>query len=294
MKPDDAMSSEDCMLSKLRREIDSIDEAIHDLLMRRTEVVEKIGAAKTGGIYVHPAREAQVLRRLLSRHGGRFPKIVLVRLWREIFSALVSLQGPFSLAVYMPQRGAGYLELARDQYGAYTPAIACSSVGQVVRAVTDGSATIGILPMPQEDESALWWHILASDNVENPKIIARLPFVGPGPGRGDGIDALAVARMMPEESGHDNTFFLLETSDGVSRATVRRLMAGAGLDKAVCKGFHAIGGHIHLHLMEASGFMTRNDDRLQVLCRLEGGIAIRAVVLGGYAVPLSSAELFSP
>ena len=282
------------MLSKLRHEIDPIDEALHDLLMRRTEIVEKIGAAKTGGIYVHPAREAQVLRRLLSHHSGRFPKMVLVRLWREIFSALVGLQGPFALAVYMPQRGAGYLELARDQYGAYTPATAYSSVGQVIRAVTDGSATIGILPMPQEDESTPWWHTLASDSAGNPKIIARLPFVGSGPGRGDGIEAVAVARMVPESSGHDNTFFLLETSDGVSRATVRRLMGGAGLNKTVCKGFHAIGGHIHLHLMETPGFMTREDDRLHVLCRLEGGIAIRTVVLGGYAVPLSPAELFSP
>ncbi|KAF0138840.1 MAG: chorismate mutase [Rhodospirillaceae bacterium] len=285
------MSNEVSTLSELRREIDHIDDTIHGLLMRRTEIVKKIGAAKTDGIYLNPAREAQVLRRLISRHGGPFPKTVITRLWREIFGALVGLQGPFALAVYMPKRGAGYLELARDQYGAYTPATSYTSVGQVIWAVTDGSATIGVLPMPQEDETSPWWHILASDNAENPKIVARLPFVGPGPGRGDGIEAVAVARMMPEPSGHDNTFLLLETFDGVSRVTVRRLIGEAGLNNTTYKGFHAVGNRVHFHLLEAPGFIARGNERLQTLCRLEGGLVTRTVVLGGYAVPFSAAEL---
>ena len=33
-------------LNALRAEIDAIDEEIHDLLMRRTRVVEKVGASK--------------------------------------------------------------------------------------------------------------------------------------------------------------------------------------------------------------------------------------------------------
>ena len=33
-------------LDDLRREIDDIDAALHDLLMRRTELVQRIGAAK--------------------------------------------------------------------------------------------------------------------------------------------------------------------------------------------------------------------------------------------------------
>ncbi|VBB69473.1 Chorismate mutase I  len=284
------MNSE--VLSELFHEIDCIDDTIHDLLMYRTELVETISITNNRKATLSPACEAQVLRRLTSRHDGQFPKMVIVRLWREIFGALVGLQGPFALAVYMPGRGgAGYLALARDQYGAYTPTASYSSVGQVIRAVTDGSATIGILPMPQEDETSPWWHALASDNTENPKIVARLPFVGPGPGRGDGIEAVAVACMTPEPSGHDNTFLLLETSSCMSRATVRRLIEEVGLKNTVYKGFHAIEGYVYFHLLETPGFITRFDERLQNLCQLENNPVTRSVVLGGYAVPLSATEL---
>lgn len=290
------MVNEVSVLSELRNEVDHIDNSIHDLLIRRTRVVERIGAAKTSGIYLNPAREAQVLRRLINRHNGRFPKAVVVRLWREVFSALVRLQGPFTLAVYAPGCGTGYLDLARDQYGAYTPTTSYNSVGQVIQAVTDGSATIGILPMPQEDEPSPWWHTLDSDNVENPKIVARLPFVDPGPGRGDGIEAVAVARITPEPSGYDNSFFLLETLDNMSRATVLRFLTEeAGLGHVAYKGLHhAAGNHVHLHLLEITGFVTCGDERLQTLCRTEGARVTRTAVLGGYAVPFSHIELTGP
>ena len=51
-------------LDDLRREIDEIDEGIHDLLMRRTGVARRIGGIKGAGPSLRPAREAEVLRRL--------------------------------------------------------------------------------------------------------------------------------------------------------------------------------------------------------------------------------------
>lgn len=116
--PDNAPS-----LDELRREIDRLDDNIQDLLIQRTAAVERIGALKGDDtIYLRPGRQAEILRRLVARHHGRYPRVALIRLWNEMMGALVALQGPFTLAVYMPERGAGYLELARDQYGAYTPA----------------------------------------------------------------------------------------------------------------------------------------------------------------------------
>ena len=40
------MSASPPSLEELRREIDEIDDAIHDLLMRRAQVVEQVGIAK--------------------------------------------------------------------------------------------------------------------------------------------------------------------------------------------------------------------------------------------------------
>ena len=147
------MSAAQNPLSELRRQIDEIDTALHDLIMRRTEVVQEIAAVKgrTNGAAFHlPGREAEVIRRLVRRHKGPFPKPALVRIWREMISALIRLQGPFAVAVYAPDDRLAYWDLARDHYGALTPIVAHASTGQVVSAVTEGAAAIGVLPMPEQ------------------------------------------------------------------------------------------------------------------------------------------------
>ena len=115
------MSENNSDLSNLRDEIDQIDDALHDLLMRRADVVDQVKDAKadSGGAIFRPGREAEILRRLADRHSGTLPRDVIIRMWRELVSAFVSLQGPFSVSVGIPATwGAGILPaiiLARDR-----------------------------------------------------------------------------------------------------------------------------------------------------------------------------------
>lgn len=79
-------------LDDIRREIDGIDDAIFDLLIRRFEAMARVRAKKSGDGSIatspfRPAREAAMLRRLLTRNGRRLPPELLVRLWRVILSA---------------------------------------------------------------------------------------------------------------------------------------------------------------------------------------------------------------
>ena len=100
------MSAAKTSLEDLRHGIDEIDDALHDLLMRRTEVVKQVLAIEgDGGSRIRPGREAQVLRRLVARHRGAFPKPVVARIWRDIVAALTTLQGPFVVAVHAPAGG---------------------------------------------------------------------------------------------------------------------------------------------------------------------------------------------
>ncbi|RMD61088.1 MAG: chorismate mutase, partial [Alphaproteobacteria bacterium] len=126
------MPADDRALEDLRREIDEIDDAIHDLLIRRSEVTRRIGALKNdNGNRMRPGREAMVLRRLIARHRGSFPKALIVRIWREIFAAGTALQGPLAVAVYAPEGTFGYRNLARDHFGWRTPITAYKSAAQV-------------------------------------------------------------------------------------------------------------------------------------------------------------------
>lgn len=93
--------SPDITLDAIRREIDSIDDQILDLLKRRFEATGRVKATKAndGSIAAspfRPAREAVMLRRLVAQ-AGSVPSDVLLRLWRVILSASTQFQAPVTL-----------------------------------------------------------------------------------------------------------------------------------------------------------------------------------------------------
>lgn len=282
-------------LDALRREIDRIDDQMLDLLVDRAKVVEQVGATKraageTVGIFLRPGREMDILRRLVERaRGGSFPKGVIVRMWREMFAALVAIQGPMSVAVFMPTRGAGYLEMARDAYGAYTTMVPYQTPGPVVRAVAAGEATVGVLPLPRLEDSDAWWSMLISEVADTPRIVTRLPFIGPGPGRGDGLEGLVIARLPQEDTGNDRTLVAFETGPDLSRQSLRMLVDAAGLPTLEVAATHAPAPEVRLHLVELQGCILADDERLARL-RTDSQV-MRAVVVGGYAVPFTPDEL---
>ena len=68
--------SESPSLAQLRSEIDRIDEAMHGLLMERGEIIDRLIAVKQtqeSGSAFRPAREAEMMRRLVERHKGPCP-----------------------------------------------------------------------------------------------------------------------------------------------------------------------------------------------------------------------------
>ena len=71
-------------LAELRKEIDRIDEAMHRLLMERGEIIDRLIAAKNTqevGSAFRPAREADMMRRLVQRHRGILPLDTVESIW---------------------------------------------------------------------------------------------------------------------------------------------------------------------------------------------------------------------
>src|ERR1700746_1285579 len=148
------MSSMPSDLKGLRRRLDEIDDRLQDLLIDRAEIVSMIRASKKNDNLpgLHPAREAEIIRRLIARHHGAFPIANLVRMWREMLAATVRMQSPFSVAVFAPSARPGFWDLARDHYGSNTPMTAHDAAYPVIWAVAKGEASVGVLPMPEANE----------------------------------------------------------------------------------------------------------------------------------------------
>ena len=290
------MASADNPIDDLRRQIDGIDDALHDLLMQRAEIAERIGKLKAEGgaatspVFLRPGREAAILRRLVARHHGSLPRAFVVRLWREMIAALLRLQGPFAVAVQGPGHGPGCWELARDHFGGLTPIVAHESGWQVLRAVIDGDAQVGVLPLPQPDAADPWWRHLLNRDPKMPRIVARLPFAGTTARVGSGA-ALAVARAPQEATGKDRSIVAIETPPQTSVSGLGAALKAAGLEPTASQVWRdPKPGNGWLHFVELDGFLAADDARLAAL--VKAGDPVRQLwSLGGYALPFSAAEL---
>lgn len=288
------MTKKTLSLDDLRRRIDVIDDQLQDLLMKRAEVVEAIGGLKKTDQLppLRPGREAQLLRRLVARHHGRFPRPMLARIWREMLSGMLAMQTDFQVAVYAPSAQAGYWDLARDHYGSHTPMIACRAVGEVVGAVSEGRALLGVLPMPVQGGSEMWWRLLIANDASKPRVIARLPFSGRGNARADGDDALVIARIEPEASTDDRSLYAFETGVGMSRTRLAAAFPLAGLAATFLAAFQP-SEDTAASLFEFDDFLLPADPRLERAVSGLGEKAVRVTWLGSYAKPLTAAALDS-
>lgn len=261
-------------IAALRAEIDAIDDAMHDLLMRRSAVVGRLAGSRakgSSGSPLRPGREASVLRRLLARHAGPLARGRIVRIWREIFMASTAIQGAFSVAAFAPGDEAG---VAREHFGPLAPMRVHPTPARALSAVTQGEASVAVLPLPAEGEegATAWWARL---DVPRLHVVARLPFMA-GP---DGAGALVVAPVPPDPSGADRTLLLIEAESRASRARVTGALAEAGFD--VASLLLARAGEATLALAEVEGFLGADDARLAALPWA------RRTILGAYAAPVA-------
>jgi chorismate mutase len=170
--------SEALSLAELRREIDRIDEAMHRLLMERGEIIDRLIATKqtqeTGSAF-RPAREADMMRRLVDRHKGILPLDTAESIWRVIISTFTYVQAPFSVHADLSAGDAAMRDSARFHFGFTVPFVPHADAASVVAAVSDSRGDLGLVPAFGTAGTGAWWSALESDSA--PKIIARLPFV---------------------------------------------------------------------------------------------------------------------
>ena len=272
-------------LADLRAEIDRLDDALHDLLMRRAAVVTRVGAVGgKGRVPFRAGREAAIVRRLLGRHQGSLPRRALVRVWRELLAATTAMQGDYAVTVCEAEPGTGFAACAREHFGALTPLRVHRSPAQAIGEVSAGRATAAVLPMPAEDETqaAAWWMALLHRDEPRIHVVARLPFWANRPEGAPRAQALVVAAIPPDASGSDRSLIGLELPAAMSRARLSTVMAQAGFVLGDTLLRRDAGAQATYALMHVTGLIADDDPRLSKIPE-----TLRPpVVLGAYAVPL--------
>ena len=173
-----AKAPETPALDDLRKEIDRIDETMHQLLMERGEIIDRLIAVKKtqeSGSAFRPAREAEMMRRLVKRHKGILPLDTAESIWRVIISTFTYVQAPFSVHADLSAGDALMRDSARFHFGFTVPFVPHMGAAAVVAAVSTSKGDLGLVPAFAVPAAGAWWSALEFDAA--PKIIARLPFV---------------------------------------------------------------------------------------------------------------------
>lgn len=249
--PSDA---EQNILDSIRREIDEIDDSLLALLMRRIAATGRVRAMKSadGGMPVsplRPAREAQIIRRLMARADGTLDPATLVRLWRVILSS--SVQAQASVTLHADEALSASPSL-RDIITSHFPGLPLASHSGADEAISTLAARP--LDLAIVATSSDWAAAVSGTGPREPQVIGALPAAA-----AKGAPSLLVIGIVaPQASGDDITLVISD----------RELPATGG--PARCWSVRS--GPVHVTGL--AGFLTRDSAAFRALADQQPGLRI--------------------
>ncbi len=214
-------------LADLRIEIDRIDAGLHQLLMERGEIIHRLIEAKArqgGGLAFRPAREADMMRALVSRHQGLLPLDTVESIWRIIISTFTFVQSNYCVHADISGGDAAMRDCCRFHFGFTVPYMPHQGAAEVIEAVAKSGGDLGVVRVLAPEGP--WWRSLADPGA--PKIIARLPFVE-RPDHPAGMPVFIIAQPLAEAAVHDVVLYDVEIPENLAHRALPGQM-GSGVE----------------------------------------------------------------
>jgi chorismate mutase/prephenate dehydratase len=165
-------------LAELRDRIDAIDAEMHRLLIARGAVIDTLirvkGTSRPGAAF-RPAREAEMMRRLVGRHHGTLPLTTVEHIWREIITTFTRMQAPFDIAMDVSVEPERMRDLARFYFGFSVNLVSVPNPAAAIARVAKAN-DLGLVARDQPASAGAWWRGLTGPS--SPRIMAFLPHIG--------------------------------------------------------------------------------------------------------------------
>ena len=140
-------------LTKLRNELDSIDDELLAQLNRRARTVERVAAlkAKSDAPFYAPNREREIVERLTKANDGPFPNTAIAPVMQEVISACLSLEQRQRVAYLGPEGTFTHMAVLQ-QFGRSARPVPCGTIAAVFEEVERGEANFGVVPIENSSE----------------------------------------------------------------------------------------------------------------------------------------------
>ena len=142
-------------LQNIRNKIDSIDNKIHDLLIERAEIVEKVVEEKrkykeANLVVYRPSREHEILVRIIQRHKGNLPEKSLINIWRNLISSYINMQAELTLNF-----SSTLDKIVNNHFGGDIKKEKTTTAKEALKKLNENKVNITVLPYPNTYND--WW-----------------------------------------------------------------------------------------------------------------------------------------
>ncbi len=143
-------------LKSLRRQVDTLDKKIIQLLNTRANITLNVAKVKrqSGKSVYSPDREIDVLKRITQVNKGPLDNHSLEAIYREIMSSSLAMGAALKIAYLGPQATFTHLA-ALKRFGSQVEYLACKSITDVFLEVERGRANYGVVPIENSIEGAV-------------------------------------------------------------------------------------------------------------------------------------------
>ncbi len=142
-------------LAELRKEIDTIDDKILELLNNRMEIVQRVGKLKKteGSSIYRPEREREILERL--KKGTTILNADAIdAIYLEIFAVSRNLELPERVA-YLGPEGTFTHQAAESRFGAMSEYLSMQNIASVFHSVESKRAKYGVIPIENNTDGVV-------------------------------------------------------------------------------------------------------------------------------------------
>jgi hypothetical protein len=268
--------------AEMEETLDLIDISLYDLLVKRAEIIKRIGAAGTPSVLEDMRALAESVRKITSAR--RYDTDAL-----NVVAGIIELAGwrgrNITVAAAKGRESTG--ESSRNFHSLFSGINyrIFAKLADAVAFAGDTADAIAVVPAAKTTPKDVWWMPMCAAKGRGAKIIGRAPMIG------ESIDADYIIAQAGEAWNFDRSVIALATSETVTPQWLKSAMHRMDVPLYRAVDSTAIFNGTVLHLVEISRPVAGASDGISKLEGTIGGVNVRfAGYLGGYFLPVVERE----